>query len=300
MRVVKIKKPVALKQTKTAQANTGAPTPLYILSDSTGNLARHMVTSFLTQFPAGAFEVVSKPFVNEPERFSPCLETIAARPGIVFHAVVDPALKQQIAQRCARLSIPCWDLTGSAVEFLASAARLQPHSDSERLHPVDNAYCGRINAMTYTLEHDDGLGLDGLAEADVVLVGVSRTGKTPTSILLAMQGYRAANVSLASGIEPPAQLFGMNPRKIIGLIIDPAQLAQIRTRRQTAWRMTPTQYNDPREVAREIEWSRRIFARLRCPVLDVTDQAIEETAARIVDMLGLPEPTRTGQGQELQ
>jgi regulator of PEP synthase PpsR (kinase-PPPase family) len=295
-----------MKATKTSRGNGAvrpakialpAATPLYILSDSTGNLARHMVTSFLTQFPAGAFEVVSKPFVNEPERFAACLAAIAGRPGIVFHAVVSPELKQHITAKCGKLNVPCWDLTGSAVDFLANAANLRPHSDSQRLHPVDGAYCGRINAMSFMLEHDDGLGMEGLAEADVVLVGVSRTGKTPTSILLAMQGYRAANVSLASGVEAPKQLFGLNRRKIIGLVIDPTQLAQIRTRRQTAWRMTQTQYNDPREVAREIEWSRQVFAKLRCPVLDVTDQAIEETAARIVDMLGLPEPAKNGELQ---
>ncbi|HTW94417.1 MAG TPA: kinase/pyrophosphorylase, partial [Tepidisphaeraceae bacterium] len=208
-------------------------------------------------------------------------------------------LKQQIAVQCKKLNVPHWDLTGSAVGFLAGAAKLEPECDPQRLHPVDGAYCGRINAMTFTLEHDDALGLDSLDEADIVLAGVSRTGKTPTSMLLAIQGFRAANVPLAMGVTPPKELFALNPRKIVGLVIDPGQLAEIRTRRQTAWRMSQTAYNEPREVAKEMEWSHRVFADLHCPVLDVTDQAIEETAARIVDLLGLPEPSNQASLQEL-
>jgi regulator of PEP synthase PpsR (kinase-PPPase family) len=250
-----------------------------------------MVTTFLTQFPAGAFEVLTRPFVGEPTRLGAYLEAIASRPGIVFHAVVSPDLKRQITKRCEQLNVSCWDLTGSSVNFLAKASKLQPESDPQRLHPVDGAYCGRINALGFALEHDDGLGLDTLNEADIVLVGVSRTGKTPTSMFLAMQGFRTANVALAMGIDPPRELYGINPRKVIGLCIDPSQLAEIRTRRQRAWRMSQTGYNEPREVAKEIAWSRQRFAELRCAVLDVTDQAIEETAARILDMLGLHVPS---------
>lgn len=275
------------------------PIPLFVFSDSTGNLARHMVTSFLTQFPAGSFQVVTRPFISDPERIFDALDVLACRPGIVFHAFVSADLKRQIAKRCADLDIPCWDLTGSAVDFLAGAAGLKPKSDPQKLHQVDAAYCGRINAMTFALEHDDGLGLDTLAEADLVLAGVSRTGKTPTSMCLAMQGFRAANVSLAIAVEPSKELFALNPKKIVGLLIDPTQLSEIRTRRQAAWRMTQTGYNDPREVAKEIAWSRQVFAKLHCMVLDVTDQAIEETAARIVDMLGLPEPSSCALDQEL-
>ncbi len=201
------------------------PIPLYILSDSTGNLARHMVTSFLTQFPAGIFEVLTKPFVNEPKRLAPSLDAVSTRPGIVFHAVVSRDLKKQITARCQKENIPCWDLTGPAVDFLAEAARVEVMSDHQRLHRVDGASCGRINAMTFALEHDDGLGLESVAEADAVLVGVSRTGKTPTSMLLTMQGFRVANISLAMHVHIPEELKKLDKRKVIGLVIDPGQLA---------------------------------------------------------------------------
>ncbi len=290
---------VMVKPRKTAVARkTSAPAiPLYILSDSTGNLARHMVTTFLTQFPTGAFQLQLKPFVGEPGRLAAALSGISDRRRIVFHAVVSPKLKREIARHCQEMEIACCDLTGPTVEFLATAAHIRPLSDEQLLHRVDNVYCDRINAMTFTLEHDDGLGLETLGAADIVLAGVSRTGKTPTSVYLAMQGYRVANVSLAKAVEPPRQLMDLPPGKTVGLAIESHQLAEIRTRRQTSWRMAQTQYNDPRDVEDEIAWSRRLFAKLRCPILDVTDQAIEETAARLLDLLGLNQPPyRTAEG----
>jgi hypothetical protein len=280
------------QQKKTSvKATSAGQIPLYVLSDSTGNLARHMLATYVTQFPDGTFAAQMKPFVNERRRLEKAFDAIASRPGIVLHAVVSPELKNEIATRCQRLEIACCDLTGSTMEFLAKAARVEPLRDPRRLHCVDNAYCSRINAMSFTLEHDDGLGLDTLASADIVLAGVSRTGKTPTSIYLAMLGYRVANVSLAEQVVPPRALLDLPPGKAVGLIIDPRQLAEIRTRRQTSWHMSKTGYNDPRGVREEVEWSRKLFTKLHCPVLDVTDQAIEETAARIIDLLGLSQPS---------
>ena len=264
--------------------------PLYVLSDATGSLARHMVTTFLTQFPPAAFELHLKPFIGEPGRLEKAMEDIAQKRGIVCHAVVSPKLKLDITKRCHDMRIACCDLTGSAVEFLAEASGIAPMSGEQQLHPIDNAYCDRINAMTFTVEHDDGLGLETLSAADIVLAGVSRTGKTPTSVYLAMQGYRVANVSLAMQVEPPRQLLELAPGTTVGLVLDPFKLSEIRSRRQTAWNMPQTSYNDPLKVEEEVAWSRRLFMKLRCPVLDVTDQAIEETAARLLDLLHLSQP----------
>jgi len=251
-----------------------------------------MVTTFLTQFPAGAFQVQVAPFIAEQERLGDAMATIEKRPGIVFHAVVSPQLKRELARQCQQMDLACCDLTGPTVDFLASAANIQPVCDEQLLHRVDPVYVGRINAMSFTLEHDDGLGLDSLGEADIVLVGVSRTGKTPTSVYLAMQGYRVANVALAAEAPVPPQLRQLPRGKAVGLIIDPAHLADIRGRREKAWHMAPTPYSDVQRVRQEIAWSRRLFVELSLPVLDVTDQAIEETAARVVDLLGLTEPSK--------
>jgi regulator of PEP synthase PpsR (kinase-PPPase family) len=267
--------------------------PLYLLSDSTGNLARHMVTTYLTQFPAHTFITCTKPFLAETQRMNEAFECIGKRPGIVVHAVVQPSLKATIADRCRQLAVPCYDLTGQAVEFLAGAAGVKPLADEERLHQVDHVYNGRINAMSFTLEHDDGLGMESLNDADIVLAGISRTGKTPTSMYLALQGFCVANIALAKEAPIPEQLLKLRPGKVVGLVIDPSRLIEIRNRRNAGWHMSQTRYNNASDVLEEIEWSRELFTkRLRCRVLDVTDQAIEETAARILDLLGLTEPAQ--------
>ena len=119
--------------------------------------------------------------------------------------------------------------------------------------------------MEFTLEHDDGLGLETLAQADIVLAGISRTSKTPTSVYLAQMGYRAANVSLAMGVPPPPELLAMPSNKVVGLLIYPETLAEIRTRRNRGWKMGDTAYNDPAMIAEELTCSRRLFQKQRGP-----------------------------------
>jgi len=268
---------------------SAAPAPhiIYVLSDSTGNLARHMLTAFLTQFPRDAFALRFKNFLRTEAHLNAAFDEIRVAPGLVVHAVVATDLKEAIASRCRALKRSACDLTGPFVDFLARESGIRPDADHRRLHDVDAAYHRRITALEFTLEHDDGLGLETLGDADIVLVGVSRTSKTPTSIYLAQQGYQVANVSLAQQVEPPPQLLTIPPRKIVALVIDPQQLAEIRSRRQTGWRMATTSYNEPEHVKTEMTWARRLYARHGWPILDVTDQAIEETAARIVAIVGL-------------
>ncbi len=274
----------------TSALDGGPPRVLYILSDSTGNLARHMLAAFLTQFPPDAFTVRWKPFLQSSEKIGEALEEIVREGAIVFHAVVTPGVKQRIAAHCQAHGVPACDLTGQFVSFLEEHSGIRASADYTRLHHIDETYHDRIRAMEYTLEHDDGLGLETLAKADVVLAGISRTSKTPTSVYLAQMGYRAANVSLAMGVTPPAELLGMPHTKVVGLVIYPETLAEIRTRRNRGWEMGDTAYNDPAMIAEELTWSRRLFQRQRWAILDVTDWAVEETAARIIEVLTLPPP----------
>jgi regulator of PEP synthase PpsR (kinase-PPPase family) len=246
-----------------------------------------MLTALLTQFPPGAVTTRFHTFVRTAERLAEVLELVRNEPGGVCHAVVSGEFKEQITAMCRSLKIPHFDMTGGAVGFLADVAGVAPRSDLASLHAVDAAYERRIEALEYTLSHDDGLGLSTLAEADVVLAGVSRTGKTPTSIYLAQQGYRVANVSLAVEVTPPPELLGLAGKKVVGLVIDPQQLTMIRARREADWQMERTSYGEPGHVVREMNWARQLFRRQAWPVLDVTDQAVEETAARIVHLLRL-------------
>lgn len=268
------------------------PVPLHVLSDSTGNLAQHMLTAFLTQFPRDAFEMYLYRFVRTELQLERAMDRIATTGGIVFHAFVHREFKEVIEQRCRDIGVAYNDLTGRFVEFLTVASGIQPQPDVRRLHRTSTGYHQRIKALEFTLEHDDGLGLDTIDQADIVLAGVSRTSKTPTSIYLAQQGFRVANVSLAINVPPPQQLLALTER-VVGLTINPEQLVEIRTHRNVSWRMGDTSYNDPDYVHREIMWSRRLFRDHGWPILNVTDQAVEETAVRIIDMLGLHIPTHS-------
>lgn len=280
---------------KPPASRTAAPVThgriVYVLSDSTGNLARHMLTAFLTQFPRDAFRTHYKGFIQTDTHVREAFEEVRAAPGLVVHAVLSAELKQTIQARSRELNVPVCDLTGPFVEFLSRESGITPDVSYRRLHDVDEIYRRRIDALEFTLAHDDGLGLETIEDADVVLVGVSRTSKTPTSIYLAQQGYRVANVSLALEVEPPQQLVRLAPRKVVSLVIDPQQLAEIRTRRQASWHMATTSYSDLEHVKAEMAWARRLYGRQGWPILDVTDQAIEETAARILALVGLQQPS---------
>ena len=258
---------------------------IHVLSDSTANLSRHMLTAVLTQFPPDSVDLRFHSFTRNEEQVDKAIGKLKGK-AIVCHALVSPELKARVEQICQKTKIPTHDLTGGLASFLQQSTGLEPRRDVNALHRIDSAYRKRIGAMEFTLNHDDGLGLDTIQDADIVLAGVSRTSKTPTSILLAQQGYRAANVSLAIGIDPPPQLLAMPKEKVIALIISPSQLALIRAHRQRTWEMRQTTYDEPRSVAKEIAWAKALFQKQGWKVIDVTDQAVEETAARIIEARG--------------
>ncbi|MFT3785233.1 MAG: pyruvate, water dikinase regulatory protein [Tepidisphaeraceae bacterium] len=269
---------------------TKKPAPLrviHLLSDSTGNLAKHMLTAFLTQFPDGTFEVHYRNFLSTTPKLEQALGRVEATPGIVLHALVTPEAKKRVHDFCKKKKLPFCDLTGSFVDFIADASGVDPQRDVKRLHEVSDAYQARIRALEFTIEHDDGLGLDTLHEADVVLTGVSRTSKTPTSIYLGQQGYRAANVALAIQSPPPEELLRLPGTQVVGLLIDPLRLFEVRRTRQKGWAMDQTNYNDMDEIEKEVNWSKRLFHKHGWPTLDVTHTAVEETAAKIIELLKL-------------
>ncbi len=261
---------------------------LHVVSDSTGNLSKHMVTAFLTQFASGTFELRLWNFLSTDNRLAKALEEIGKVGGAVMHAVVAAKHKQMIETFCAQKDIRCQDMTGHFVDFLASASGVQPAADVKALHEVSEGYHRRIEAIEFTMQHDDGLGVNRLQEADVILVGVSRTSKTPTCIYLAQQGYKAANVAIAIESPVPDELLSMNKPKIVGLLIDPLRLIEIRLARHRSWNMTKTSYVEMEHVEQEVQWSRHLFSRQGWPTLDVTKTAVEETAAKVVHLLNLP------------
>jgi regulator of PEP synthase PpsR (kinase-PPPase family) len=206
--------------------------------------------------------------------------------GPVLYTLVDPELRDCVRDHCRRMQLPCVGVLDQVMNVLA----VHFHSKSEqwpgRQHQLDDGYFDRIDAMHYTLAHDDGQSTHDLDDADVVLVGPSRTSKTPTCVYLANRGVRAANVPLVPSVPPPPELEVAQRPLVVGLITDPERLVQIRMNRlRLLQQVTETDYTDMAQVQQEIQEARRLYARRKWATIDVTRRSIEETAASILQML---------------
>lgn len=258
-----------------------------LISDSTGNLGERMILALASQYPKKSFRYRVYSFVRENNDLSAIFNTMAPATTIVFHTVLRTELKNYIDQECSKRKIPQLDLTGPAMTFLEKTSGIKPSYKPDRLHELDSTYEKRISALTYTVEHDDGLGLNTLAEADIVLLGVSRTSKTPTSIFLANQGFMVANIPLVKGFDITSKKSILKTLKVVGLVIDPRKLQDIRLKRADAENIPGQNYIDLRSIHDELRAARSLYDELKCPIIDVSNRAIEETAALILKELRL-------------
>ena len=203
---------------------------LHIVSDATGETATRVVAAVEAQFPEQAFATVRHPRVETVADLQLALARMEGKPSVVIYTVVEPTLRAAMRKLCREAKVDYCDLLAQPLEAVAKVsgrtARMKPRARP----PLDESYFRRIAAIEFAVKYDDGLGR-GLADADVVLVGVSRTSKTPLSIYLGYLGWKATNVPLVKGIEPPKELFEIDPAKIVGLTIDAKRLAEIRAER---------------------------------------------------------------------
>ena len=203
------------------------------------------------------------------------------RPTVVIYTLVDPEMRDAMRRLCRRARVHYCDLLGHPIDAVArvsgQAARMTPGSQA----PLNPAYFRRIEAMEFAVKYDDGIGA-GLDEADIVLVGVSRTSKTPLSIYLGYLGHKVANVPIVKGIEPPKDLWEINPAKIVGLTIGPERLAEIRRGRLRNLGARERRYAAMVEIYEELDQATAVHRRVGCPVIDISELSIEETAQRIL------------------
>ncbi len=260
------------------------PVELHIVSDSTGETAARLVLALEAQFPDQPFVEMRHPRVENVEDLHIAVQQARGRPAVMVYTLVEPELRDAMRQLCRRARIHYCDLLGHPIDSISRvagvAARMQPGARA----PLDATYFKRIEAIEFAVRYDDGLGR-GLDEADMVLVGVSRTSKTPLSIYLGYLGHKAANVPVVKGIEPPEELFEIDPAKIVGLTIDAERLADIRTRRVRSMGGPRRRYAELEEIYSELEEAAALHRRLGCPVIDVTELSVEETAMRIIRLV---------------
>jgi len=260
------------------------PVELHIVSDATGETATRLVAALEAQFPEQPFEEIRHPRVETVDDLRLVIDRAKGRPAVVVYTIVKPELRDALRDFCRRAKIHYCDILGPPLASIAKisgqAAKMAPGVR----HPLDSAYFRRIAAIEFAVQYDDGMG-GGLPGADIVLVGVSRTSKTPLSMYLGFMGHKTANVPIVLGIEPPTELFEIDATKIVGLTIDASRLAEIRQERVRQMRATSKAYAEILEIYDELEQANAIHRRLGCPVLDITELSIEETASRVLKLV---------------
>jgi regulator of PEP synthase PpsR (kinase-PPPase family) len=257
---------------------------LHVVSDSTGETATRLVHALEAQFPDQPFEEIRHPMVETVEDLQAAVQRARGRRAVVVYTLVERELRDAMRNLCRRARLHYCDLLGQPIEAVAKVSGTAARMQAGGRHLLDETYFKRIEAIEFAVKYDDGVGR-GLDEADIVLVGVSRTSKTPLSIYLGYLGYRAANVPLVKGIDPPAELFEVDPAKVIGLKIDAKRLAEIRRNRARRMGGSDHRYSKLLEVYEELEQAEAVQRRLGCPVIDTTELSIEETAARVVRLV---------------
>ncbi len=253
---------------------------IHVLSDSLGETGESVARAASAQFDTEAFRIERLPKVSSPEELR---ELVAAHCGqhcIFFYTFVNDALREEMCA-LAKGGVNAVDLLGPAVDMLRRASGFEPTGEAGAIRRTDQDYFDRIDAMEFAVRHDDGRNTEGLQEADIVLIGVSRTSKTPLSMYLAFKGYKVANVPLAPGVTPPHELFELDPRRVFGLITSVEILMEIRTARMAELGGWIPGYAEREAIEREIEEARAVMRRIGCLVVRTDDRAIEETAREI-------------------
>jgi [pyruvate, water dikinase]-phosphate phosphotransferase / [pyruvate, water dikinase] kinase len=259
---------------------------VHLVSDSTGETLNAMARAVCARFDDVLPIEHIYALVRSERQLERVLQEIADAPGVVLHTIVDRELRAGLEAGCRELEMTC---IAALDPLVASLARYLGASLSTRVgaqHALDSEYFDRIDALTFAMSHDDGQGATDLEGADVVLVGVSRTSKTPTCIYLAHRGVRAGNVPIVPGSEPPPELFALRRPIVIGLTVSPDRLIQIRRNRLLSLREErESAYIEQEAVRDEIVRARRMFERQGWPIIDVTRRSIEETSAAIINLI---------------
>jgi regulator of PEP synthase PpsR (kinase-PPPase family) len=263
---------------------TKTPVELHIISDATGETATRLVMALEAQFPEQLFEEIRHPRVETVDDLQLAVSRARGRPAVLVYTIVEPELREAMRDLCKRARVHYCDILGPPLASIARVSGVAAQMTPGARPPLDTAYFRRMAAIEFAVKYDDGLG-GGLHEADIVLVGVSRTSKTPLSMYLGYLGHKTANVPIVRGIEPPPELFTAEPAKIVGLTIDAARLAEIRRERVRAMRATSQNYAEIAGIYDELDQASAVHRRLGCPVIDVTELSVEETAARIIRLV---------------
>jgi [pyruvate, water dikinase]-phosphate phosphotransferase / [pyruvate, water dikinase] kinase len=261
---------------------------LHLVSDSTGETLENIAKAALVQFDGVETVKHFWPMVRAEGHIERILVDIAANPGLVLFTLVNRDVRRTLETRCKALGMPAVAALDAVTDALSTLLGQQAKARPGKQHVLDAAYFARVEAIQFTIAHDDGVNWENWEEADIVLAGVSRSSKTPTSIYLANRGFKTANIPIVIESPPPTSLFSLKHPLVVGLVTSPDRLVQIRRNRLLSLNQTPdTDYVDQDAVMRETNFAKRMFADNNWPVIDMTRRSIEEAAAAIQNLYNI-------------
>ena len=258
---------------------------LHLLSDSTGETLEHIGKAAIAQFENVETIRHFWPMVRSEQHLDRIIAEIALNPGMVLFTLANQGLRKKLENGCRALGIPVVAPLDAVTDSMSNLLGQETRNRPGRKHVLDDAYFARIDAIQFTIAHADGVGWENWEAADIVLAGVSRTSKTPTSIYLANRGYKTANIPLVPESPPPNSLYHLKNPMVVGLTTSAERLVQVRRNRLLSLNQAPeTSYVNIDKVQSEVAHARRLFADNGWPVIDVTRRSIEETAAAIISL----------------
>lgn len=258
---------------------------LHLVSDSTGETLEAVAKAALTQFDGVETIKHFWPMVRSEGHIERIIADIGKNPGLVLFTMVNVEARRTLEVRCRALGLPAVAVLDQVLDSLSTLLNQTAKARPGQQHVLDAAYFARVDAIQFTIAHDDGIGWENWEQADILLAGISRTSKTPTSIYLANRGYKTANIPIVIESPPPQSLYTLKHPLVVGLITSAERLIQVRRNRLLSLNQMPeTDYVDQDSVAREVAFARRIFSDNGWPVIDMTRRSIEEAAAAIINL----------------
>lgn len=259
---------------------------IFIVSDSLGETAELVVKAAASQFNGTSFEINRISYVDEPSMIVEVVKEACVKRGIIVYTLIVPQLRQILDEEANRLGVPHADIMGPVLDAMEKVSSHRPKLQPGLVHKLDEVYFKRVEALEFAVKSDDGKNPDNLFEADIVLIGVSRTSKTPVSLYLAERGFKVANVPIVPGISPPEQVFKIPHHKVVGLTISASHLYKIRQERLKSLGLSENSpYADMERIYEEIAHARKIFKEIGCYIVDVSTKAVEETANKVIQLI---------------
>ncbi|HLQ39535.1 MAG TPA: pyruvate, water dikinase regulatory protein [Tetragenococcus sp.] len=283
------------------ELNNTTSITFYVISDSAGETASKLAQATMAQYPSVDFTLYRRTFVTEEEILRKALNDAKNDNGIILFTMVDKNLVEITSSFCKENELYHFDVLTSPVDEVKRRTLVEPSREPGAMHHLDKNYFRRIKAMEFAVKYDDGKNPRGFLEADVVLLGVSRTSKTPLSLFLANKNLKVANLPLVPQAHIPKQIWEVDPKKIVGLTNNPEVLNTIRKERMIAYGLNPdTAYSDISKIKEELAFANDLYKQLGCVTINVANLSIEETASMIMNELDLEDHSYYGTNEDLE